>query len=116
MRCFSPMILLLCALLLVVTSCYKDSETYTTADNLRKEGRCEEAIPYYTQIIDTSNNEMDLAGAYFYRGECQESLENYRSSYEDYYAARAIVCYVLQTDYAPEKLVKLSSTKNHPEI
>ncbi len=102
MRCFHLMIFILCAFWLVVTSCYKDPEIYSTADNLRKEGRCEEAVPYYTQIIDTSTNEMDLAGAYFYRGECHESLGNYKRSYEDYYAAGVIVCYVLQTEYAPD--------------
>ena len=102
MRCSRFMISILCTFLFITTSCYKDPEIYSTADNLRKEGRCEEAIPYYTQIIDAPANEMDLAGAYFYRGECQESLGNYKGSYEDYYAARVIVCYVLQTEYAPD--------------
>ena len=103
MRVFSFVIVILCISSLGLASCYKDSDIYSTADNLRKEGRCGEAIPYYTQIIDTASNDMDLAGAYFYRGECQESLGNYKSSYEDYFDARIIVCHVLRTDYAPDE-------------
>jgi tetratricopeptide (TPR) repeat protein len=103
MRFINFTLVLLCFLLLKITSCYKDPEIYSTADTLRKEGKCSEAITYYTQVIDSASKDMDVAGGYFYRGECQQALGNYRSAYEDYYAARAIVCYTLRTDYAPDE-------------
>ena len=86
-----------------IFSCYKDPEIYSTADNLRREGKCSAAIDYYTEIIDIASNDMNLAGGYFYRGECQNSLGNYKSAYEDYYAARVIVCHALETEYAADE-------------
>jgi hypothetical protein len=96
-------IVFVCIFLLSIVSCYKDPEIYSTADNLRKEGKCSEAIDYYTEIIDRASNDMNLAGGYFYRGEYQNSLGNYQSAYEDYYAARVIVCHTLKTEYAPDE-------------
>ena len=98
-----PIAVLVFIFLVNIISCFKDPEVYSTADTLRKEDKCSEAIPYYTEIIDMASNDMNLAGGYFYRGECQDSLGNYKSAYEDYYAARVIVCHTLKTEYAPDE-------------
>lgn len=96
---------LLAALVLLALTCAGCASKTTTADSnfdranaLRKEGRINDALPYYTKVIHEDRLQSHKAMAYYYRGYCHEQLSDFSSAYRDYLASQAVACHISRDD------------------
>lgn len=71
---------------------------YDRANALRKEGRINDALPYYTEVILKDRNLSHKATAYYYRGYCNEELQDFGSAYRDYLASQLVACHIDRQD------------------
>lgn len=66
--------------------------TLSEANALRKDGKCQEAIQLYTDIINQWPSDKEVAHALYNRAACHESLGDYDMAFGNYYAAQAMAC------------------------
>jgi hypothetical protein len=58
-----------------------------------KQGDCAGAQTYLDATIAQPDETMDLAYAYFLKGKCAEKAGDAAGAYENYYAAKIVVCF-----------------------
>ncbi|MUM76086.1 hypothetical protein GKC30_00380 [Pseudodesulfovibrio sp. F-1] len=71
---------------------------------LYKQGDCAAAQPFFDQTIARPNETMDIAYAYFLKAKCAENAGDAAGAYENYYAAKIVVCYDVATSTEHENL------------
>ncbi|WP_285906309.1 hypothetical protein [Pseudodesulfovibrio pelocollis] len=71
---------------------------------LYKQGDCAGAQSYFDQTIARPNETMDIAYAYFLKAKCAEKAGDAATAYENYYAAKVVVCYDVATNTEHENL------------
>ncbi len=95
-------VLVLALLALLGTGCVSKTTTadsdYDRANALRKDGHIDDALPYYTEVINKDKNLSHKATAYYYRGYCHEELGDFSSAYRDYMASQVVACYMDSQD------------------
>ena len=95
-----------------------------------KQGNCAQAQVYLDNAIAQPGKAIDLAYAYFLKGKCAEQASDYPAAYQNFYAAKVVVCYVVahqthvnldtyaRSEYCqrilPAKLEKLSDKIDDP--
>jgi hypothetical protein len=71
---------------------------------LYKQGDCAGAQPFFDQTIVRPDETMDIAYAYFLKAKCAEKAGDAATAYENYYAAKVVVCYDVATNTEHENL------------
>jgi len=71
---------------------------------LYKQGDCVAAQPFFDQTIARPNETMDIAYAYFLKAKCADKAGDAATAYENYYAAKVVVCYDVATSTEHENL------------
>jgi len=92
--------ILLVATLLVMafmmTACGAMKSEVEVGRDLVKEGNCAAAQPHLDAAIAQPEVLMDIAYAYFMKGQCAEKNGLEAAAYEYYYAAKKVTCYAVQ--------------------
>ncbi|MCG2733842.1 MULTISPECIES: hypothetical protein [Pseudodesulfovibrio] len=71
---------------------------------LYKQGDCAAAQPYFDETIAHPGETMDIAYAYFLKAKCAEKAGDAAAAYENYYAAKIVVCYAVSVSTEHENL------------
>jgi len=114
----------------LLAACGAQKNDLDTGYGLVRQGDCAGAQVYLDNTIAQPRSAMDMAYAYFLKGRCAEQASDYETAYENFYAAKVLVCYVVSTSthvnldtYArseycqkiiPEKLEALSAKIGDP--
>jgi len=118
------------AMISLLAACGAQKNDLDTGWAMVKQGNCAQAQVYLDNTIAQPDNAMDLAYAYFLKGECAEKGSDFDAAYENYYAAKVVACYVVanqthvnldtyaRSDYCerilPAKLEALSAKIDDP--
>lgn len=96
MRRVLMLLMLFC--LVVFAGCGARDSHWSEAAILQKDGRWDEAAQVYTQIIETSDNERSVVGAYLRRGNCYLEEGRLVDAYRDLLAGQAMSCWITDHD------------------
>lgn len=127
--------LLVVAMVIVLSalvSCGAQKTEISQGIDLYKAGDCEAAIPHLDAAIANPEVTMDVAYAYYLKGQCAEKAGDAAKAYEYYYAAKRITCYEIGNErntvyntygrsefcqrILPEKLKALAPTVGKEQI
>ncbi|WP_272700241.1 hypothetical protein [Desulfovibrio sp. Fe33] len=117
-------------MVLQLAACGAQKNDLDIGAGLIRQGDCAGAQVYLDNIIAEPRNAMDMAYAYFLKGRCAEQASDYEAAYENFYAAKILVCYAVsnsthvnldtyaRSEYCqkliPEKLEALSAKISDP--
>lgn len=90
--------MMLLLIVLVLAGCGAQKSNLDIGNDLVKEGKCAQAQVYLDQTIDTPEDLMDMAYAYFLKARCAENAGNMPKAYEYYYATKRVTCYSVEHD------------------
>jgi hypothetical protein len=86
-------LLIVCLVLAASAGCGTRSTAWSDAVKLRNEGEWGQAIREFTGIIENSDNERAVAGAYLYRGDCRMQAGELEAAYRDLLAGKLMSCW-----------------------
>ncbi|BCS86775.1 tetratricopeptide repeat protein [Pseudodesulfovibrio sediminis] len=123
---------LIVSMIVSLAACGAQKTDLTEGVELYKEGNCKGAIPYLDATIANPETSMDMAYAYFLKGQCAEKAGELAKAYEHYYAAKRVTCYevgnerrtsnntIARSEYCqqilPKKLTKLAPSVGEEQI
>lgn len=118
------------AMISLLAACGAQKNDLDTGWAMAKQGDCAGAQVYLDNTIAQPDSAMDLAYAYYLKGQCAENASDYEASYQNFYAAKIVACYVVsrqthvnmdtyaRSDYCqriiPAKLEALSAKIDDP--
>lgn len=86
------------ACLVASTGCGTRETRWSEAAALQKEQKWAEAAQVYTGIINSSDNERSVAGAYLYRGDSYMHAGKLEQAYRDLLVGEAMSCWITSND------------------
>ncbi|NDV17872.1 hypothetical protein GO013_00375 [Pseudodesulfovibrio sp. JC047] len=111
------------SMLFMVAACGAQKNELDDGYALVKQGDCAGAQPYLDATIADPEQLMDLAYAYFLKGQCAEKAGDFEAAYKNFYGAKVVTCYAVNEEIhvnfntygrsefceriIPEKLAKL---------
>ena len=93
---------LICFSILSLLGCGGVTNYTDSGKTLMTENKYKQAIEEFDRSIALSSNPGQVCAAYYFRGDCHTKLGMYESAYADYYAARAMCCYLAQNQKSAE--------------
>jgi len=79
----------------MLAACGAQKNELDTGYALIKKGDCAGAEMYLDATIAEPEHIMDLAYAYFLKGQCAEKAGDAASAYENFYASKVVTCYAV---------------------
>jgi len=100
MQIMKKVVLMIAALMLggLLAGCGGQKSSLAVGQSLVKEGNCTGAIPYFDDTIAAPTTIMDLAYAYYGKGNCAEKAGDIPAAYENLYSAQVVACYAVAND------------------
>lgn len=83
---------------LMLAGCGAQKNDLDLGHDLAQNGDCAGAQPYLDSTIASPDDLMDMALAYYIKGECANKVGDAATAYENYYAAKVVVCYAIAHD------------------
>ena len=81
---------------LLLAGCGAQKNELDLGNHLVQTGKCEEAQPHLDATISKPDTILDLAYAYFLKGQCAEKAGDFPMAYKNYYAAKIVACYAVE--------------------
>lgn len=82
----------------LLAGCGGQKTDLAIGQGLMKEGNCAGAVPYFDSTIAEPGTIMDLAYAYYGKGNCAEKAGDIPAAYENLYAAKVVSCYAVDNE------------------
>nr|WP_321256398.1 hypothetical protein [uncultured Pseudodesulfovibrio sp.] len=94
---------IMCALMVVtmtfmLAACGAQKNDLDAGYALIKKGDCAGAEMYLDSTIAAPDHLMDLAYAYFLKGQCAEKVGDAATAYENFYASKVVTCYAVSEE------------------
>jgi hypothetical protein len=80
--------------LAVSLGCGARESHWSEAAALRQDGKWSEAAQVYTEVINTSDNERSVVGAYLHRGDCYMQTDQLAEAYRDLLVGQTMSCWI----------------------
>jgi hypothetical protein len=98
------MVAVMIAMAAVLAGCGGQKTPLDVGADLYRQGDCAGAQPYFDETIANPDETMDIAYAYFLKAKCAEKAGDAAAAYENFYAAKIVVCYAVSVSTEHENL------------